>query len=65
MVMTQVDITFEMIAAEERVWKCLAGYKFWMFGYYAAKWVTLNNLRAQKLPNPFKGLVDLARKEIA
>lgn len=39
----------------------LAAYKFWMFGYWAAKWVGLNKLLDKKNPNPFRSLVHAAR----
>lgn len=40
----------------------LARYKFIMFGYHAAIWITLNNLDTKKEPNPFVRLVKLARE---
>lgn len=40
----------------------LAKYKFMMFGYHAALWVTLNKMCAIKQPNPFLALVKLALK---
>lgn len=53
--------------AEKKAWDSLARYKFLMFGYYAARWVTLNKILVDcgyvgEVKNPFKGLVDLARK---
>lgn len=42
--------------------KNLGRYKFANFGYYAARWVTLNAILGDKQPNPFKQLVDLARQ---
>jgi hypothetical protein len=33
-----------MANAEEKAWKSLAGYKFLMFGYHAARWVNYNKL---------------------
>lgn len=39
----------------------LARYKFSNFGYYSARWVTLNALVGDKQPNPFKSLVLAAR----
>lgn len=49
--------------AASKAWNALAGYKFWMFGYYAARWVTLNKLmpKESRQANPFSGLVKLAR----
>jgi hypothetical protein len=40
----------------------LARYKFSNFGYHAARWVTFNQLIGDKQPNPFKDLVEAARK---
>lgn len=54
--------------AEKRAWDALARYKFWMFGYWSAKWVTLNGLLAgdmQKRENPFASLVKAARERVA
>ena len=55
----------EMASAEIKAWKALGGYKFWMFGYYAAKWVNLNKLLSKKdrLSSPFKAAVRLAREQ--
>jgi hypothetical protein len=49
--------------AEVKALKALAGYKFYMFGYWAAAWVKYNQLmpKDQKLANPFKDAVLLAR----
>ena len=39
--------------AEDRAWKALQGYKFLMFGYWAAWWTKLNQLCPGKpRPNP-------------
>ncbi len=40
----------------------LARYKFMMFGYWSAIWVHLNNLDEKKEPNPFRELVQTARR---
>jgi len=52
--------------AEEKAWEALSGYKFWMFGYHAAKWVQLNQLldHDQRQGNPFADVVRLARERI-
>jgi hypothetical protein len=55
----------EIQVAEEKAWKALAGYKFWMFGYFAARWVFLNGLGGFRLANPFRPLVHAARAELA
>lgn len=49
--------------AERKAWDCLSRYKFFLFGYYSAQWVTLNKLRLAKdrHRNPFHALVMLAR----
>lgn len=39
----------------------LARYKFDRFGYYAARWVTLNAIIGDKQPNPFRAIVKFAR----
>ena len=49
--------------AEAKAWASLAGYKFIMFGYWAAVWVHLNRIGELKRPNPFAPLVSLARKK--
>lgn len=48
--------------AYKKAIKALAGYKFLMFGYWAAEWVKLNQLDMKPLPNPFRELVMMARK---
>lgn len=52
--------------AEEKAWKSLAGYKFYMFGYWSAAWVKYNQLltRPMRKSNPFKSLVNQARVEL-
>jgi len=42
----------------------LARYKFFMFGYWAAQWVTMNRLISDEKPepNPFRTLVQEARR---
>ena len=53
----------ERDAAEQKAWKALAGYKFWMFGYWAAWWVKLNQLcPGGPAPSPWKSLVNTARR---
>lgn len=55
----------ERAAAAAQAWAALGRYKFWMFGYHAARVVTLDRLihRAggRRQPNPFVELVRLAR----
>lgn len=63
-----MNIPDAMIEAEEKAWRALAGYKFWMFGYHAAQWVLLNKIDmpfGEKMPNPFTRLVKAAREHIA
>lgn len=59
-------IRCEMAVAVEKAWEALSGYKFWMFGYHAARWVNFNRLLpgGEKLPSPFRDAVGLARDKI-
>jgi hypothetical protein len=52
--------------AEVKAWEGLRGYKFWMFGYHAARWVNYNQLLPQgrKFRSPFRALVEIADKKI-
>ena len=50
--------------AEKRAWRALAGYKFWMFGYWAAIWVHLNRISGARRPNPWRQLVGVARDHL-
>lgn len=50
----------ELQEAEEKAWKALSGYKFQMFGYWAAIWVHLNRIGGFGRPNPFRDAVELA-----
>ncbi|KKL09654.1 hypothetical protein LCGC14_2563710 [marine sediment metagenome] len=50
-----------MREAELAVWNALARYKFWMFGYHAARWVNFARLHGGKRANPFHSLVEMAR----
>ena len=52
----------ERTKAEDRAWDSLAGYKFFMFGYWCATWVQMNRLCAEKADNPWQELVALARR---
>lgn len=57
---------FERDAAYRKAIDNLARYKFFMFGYFAARWVTLNSLlghadQKAKRANPFLRIVHLAR----
>jgi hypothetical protein len=51
--------------SETKAWSALAGYKFEMFGYWASSWVKYNQLMigSEKLANPFRDAVHLARKK--
>jgi hypothetical protein len=58
------DFDKHLAELEQKAWKALAGYKFWMFGYYAAQWVFLNKLDGTKPRiNPFGELVRMAREK--
>ena len=59
--MTPEQMLGELDNAEREAWKNLARYKFWMFGYFAGRWVLLNRMLGAKRPNPFKRLVLLAK----
>lgn len=52
-----------MVEAEVKAWEALAGYKFWMFGYHAARWVNYNQLlpRERRMASPFRSLVLFGR----
>jgi len=47
--------------AADKALTSLANYKFIMFGYHAAIWVTLNQLSPRRQTSPFSDLVTLAR----
>ena len=48
--------------AERKAWDSLSRYKFQMFGYHAALWVTLNRMCAVPRANPFTSLVKCAKE---
>jgi hypothetical protein len=52
--------------AETKAWEGLRGYKFWMFGYHAARWVNYNQLLppGRRFRSPFKALVEIADRKI-
>lgn len=54
-------VVLELHEAERKAWMSLSRYKFWMFGYYAARWVFLSRLQPKRLANPFRCLVEIAR----
>jgi len=60
-----IEICDELRDAEVKAWKALARYKFILFGYYAAIWVSLRRIEGKKRPNPFKALVELAKQKEA
>lgn len=60
----ETSINFECDEAERKAFEALAGYKFQMFGYWAAIWVHMNRLRAKPKPSPFAATVRLARGEL-
>lgn len=55
-------ISEQMEDSIKKALEALGGYKFWMFGYHAARWVNYNRLVGGKNGNPFKEFVLLARK---
>jgi len=60
------EILDSMEDAERKAWKALAGYKFWMFGYHAARWINYNKLLPglDRRPSPFRDAVKLGREKI-
>ena len=60
-----MDLEMELCEAEAKAWRSLASYKFMMFGYRAAIWVSLNRIGEFNRPNPFKPVVDLAQSIVA
>ncbi|MBA7585263.1 hypothetical protein ES708_27234 [subsurface metagenome] len=54
----------ELSAKETAAWDSLSKYKFIMFGYHAAIWVTLNRIHRCHQRNPFLDLVKLAKLKI-
>ena len=58
------EIMAAMAEAERKAWDSLGRYKFLMFGYHAAQWVTLNKLMPVKAENPFRKLVHAAWEEV-
>ena len=63
---TKDKINDEMQTAIEKAWEALSGYKFWMFGYHAARWVNYNRLLPgpERHGNPFRDAVALARSKV-
>ena len=57
----EVKISNAMAESYRKAWDSLARYKFLMFGYWAAQWVTLNKLLPKPRPNPFRELVEHAQ----
>lgn len=59
------ELLIEWEDATRQAFDALARYKFWMFGYHAARVVYLGSLIGRlggpRLANPFKALVDQAR----
>jgi hypothetical protein len=54
----------ELNDAECKAWDSLARYKFQMFGYWSAIWVHLNRVGGFKRANPWRSLVDTARRRM-
>ncbi len=55
----------ELEKAQEAI-KDLAKYKFWMFGYYASRWVHMNHTLPKEFqnPSPFGALVAIGRRNL-
>jgi hypothetical protein len=60
----QEKILHQMDEAEDKAWEALSGYKFLIFGYHAARWVTYKKLLPFPVPSPFVSLVSIAREKI-
>lgn len=60
---TRMRLEQQLYDAERKANRALAGYKFQMFGYWAAIWVHLNQIGQFNMANPWKDLVHLARKK--
>ncbi len=58
---TDEKIKAKMEEAQAKAMDSLGRYKFLMFGYHAAQWVTLNKLLDKPEGNPFSDLVKFAR----
>lgn len=60
------QIKQERSIAKRKAFQSLSGYKFYMFGYWAAAWVKYNALlpAPMKEGSPFKSLVEDARNHI-
>lgn len=59
----KTDLEKELKEAEAKAHKALAGYKFQMFGYWAAIWVHLNKIGGFRKPNPFSAYVKQAQQK--
>lgn len=62
--MIEKKIIAQLDKAERKAWNSISRYKFQMFGYWAALWVTLNRISGLRRPNPWLGLVKYARAAI-
>ena len=62
----RATIVASLCDAEQKAWDALAGYKFWMFGYHAARWQNYNALlpRGLRFRSPFRALVSHAAKTV-
>lgn len=58
------SIEAAMRDAEDKAWEALSGYKFWMFGYHAARWINYSRLHPARHRNPFAELVRVARAKV-
>jgi uncharacterized membrane protein YjdF len=63
-VSTDARLAAKLIEAERKAWDSLARYKFLMFGYWAAQWVLCRGLTGDKIANPFRELVTVARSKL-
>lgn len=52
-----------MQESEDKAWEALSGYKFIMFGYHASRWVNYKELLDERMPDPFRSIINIARGE--
>ncbi|HHY45733.1 MAG TPA: hypothetical protein GX506_00335 [Firmicutes bacterium] len=57
------ELRIHLDDAERRAWDALSRYKFQMFGYWASVWVHLHRITQAGRPNPWRRLVQAARRD--
>lgn len=61
----RAQLEVDLAAAERKAWDALARWKFWMFGYWAGKVVTIKRQLGRQREPFFKDLVVAARTVMA